>query len=56
MSKETGKFITLTVDGVDSEHGHVKADEFIDRLTHLLTALNSIDRLVEGVTSFVVMG
>jgi len=49
MNTETDKFITLTVEGVDSEHGHVRADEFLDQLTHLLTALNGIDR-VEGKT------
>lgn len=39
-------FITLSVSGVESESGHVRADEFLDALSHLLIALNGIDRLV----------
>jgi hypothetical protein len=38
--------ITYSVDGVDSENGHVRVDEFLERIDHLLTALNGIDRLV----------
>lgn len=46
MSEETPKLITLTVEGTDSEGGHVRADELISKLEHLLDALNGIDRLV----------
>jgi hypothetical protein len=46
MNVETEKLIALTVEGLESENGHVRADEFIDKLTHFLTALNGIDRLV----------
>ena len=38
--------ITYSVDGLDSEHGHVAFGDFLDRLEHLLAALNGIDRLV----------
>lgn len=38
--------ITLTVEGIETEHGHVPLDDFLDRLDHLLTALNGIDRIV----------
>jgi hypothetical protein len=43
--------ITLTVEGTDSEAGHVRADELCDSLNHLLTTLNGIDRLVGGTGS-----
>jgi hypothetical protein len=46
MNTETDKFITLSVEGLDAEGGHVKVDEFLEKLTNLLTALNGIDRLV----------
>jgi hypothetical protein len=46
MNTETDKFITFSVEGLDAENGHVKADEFLEKLTSLLTALNGIDRLV----------
>jgi hypothetical protein len=44
MSEE----ITYTVDGVDSENGHVTLALFLDRIDHLLNALNGIDRLIGG--------
>lgn len=44
--KAMDNFITFSVEGLDAEHGHVKAAEFIDSITHLLAALNGIDRLV----------
>jgi len=38
--------ITYSVSGLDSENGHVALGEFVDRIEHLLSALNGIDRLV----------
>jgi hypothetical protein len=38
--------ITYSIEGTDSEVGHVKADAFLDRISHLLNALNGIDRVV----------
>jgi len=38
--------IKLKVEGLDAEQGHVPVDEFLEKLTHLVTALNEIDRLV----------
>lgn len=46
MNESTENLITLKVEGVESEHGHIRADEFIDELSHLLTALNGVDRMV----------
>lgn len=46
MNKAAENYITLSVEGLDAENGHVKVDEFLDKLSHLLTALNGIDRLV----------
>ncbi len=40
--------ITWTVEGPDKENGHVRADEFIDKVDHLLSALNGVDRVVSG--------
>ena len=44
--KKSPNLITIKVEGFDSEHGHVRADEFVDELSQLLTVLNGIDRLV----------
>jgi hypothetical protein len=38
--------ITYYVDGLDSEGGHIRADEFADRIGYLLEALNGIDRII----------
>jgi len=38
--------ITFTVDGVDSENGHVTLGLFLERIEHLLSALNGIDRII----------
>jgi len=38
--------ITIEVEGFESEHGHVRADEFINELSHLLTVLNGVDRMI----------
>jgi hypothetical protein len=38
--------ITYSVDGLESEGGHVSLSEFLDKIDHLLTALNGIDRIV----------
>ncbi len=46
MNGDPNNLITLTVEGIEAEGGHVAADEFLDQLTHLLTALNGIDRLI----------
>jgi len=43
---ESANLITLKVEGLESERGHITADEFLDRFTHLLNALNGIDKLV----------
>ncbi len=46
MNADPKKLITLSVVGVDSEGGHVRADEFLEEVSHLLTTLNSIDRII----------
>lgn len=46
MNQASENLITLRVDGLESERGHVTVDEFLERLTHLLNALNGIDKLV----------
>ena len=46
MNGGTGKQITWTVEGLDRENGHVRADEFLDKVDHLLSALNGIDKMV----------
>jgi hypothetical protein len=38
--------ITHSVEGLDSEHGHISAAQFLDKLEHLLSALNGIDRVI----------
>lgn len=38
--------ITYYLDGLESEGGHVRADEFVDRVGYLLEALNGIDRII----------
>jgi len=38
--------ITLQIEGVASEDGHVLVPAFIERLEHLLSTLNGIDRIV----------
>jgi hypothetical protein len=40
------ELITYCVEGLDSEHGHVSVAEFLDKINHLLCALNGIDRVV----------
>jgi hypothetical protein len=46
MNGDESNLITLEVEGPTSEDGHVRADEFVDKLEHLLTTLNGIDRMV----------
>src|SRR5438552_2060543 len=46
MNQLAANLITLRVEGLESERGHVTADEFLDQLTHLLNALNGIDKLL----------
>ena len=38
--------IKFTVEGPDSEHGHVRVERVVEQLERLLSALNGIDRLV----------
>src|SRR5438105_15485967 len=38
--------IKLEVEGVSSEQGHVRFDEFLQKLEDLLVALNDVDRIV----------
>ena len=40
------KLIKLEVEGVASEQGHVRFDEFLQKLEDLLIALNDVDRIV----------
>jgi hypothetical protein len=40
--------ITLIVEGGESEQGQVRADQFCEELSHLITTLNGFDRLVGG--------
>lgn len=40
--------ITWTVEGLERENGHVRADEFLDKVDHLLSALNGIDKMVSN--------
>jgi hypothetical protein len=46
MNGQTDKFITLKVEGVDAEHGHVRVEEFLQQIEHLLAALNGVDKIV----------
>lgn len=46
MSGENDNLITLELDGPASEQGHVRVDEFINKLEDLITTLNGIDRIV----------
>lgn len=45
MTKKTN-LITLEVQGVGGENGHVRFDEFLKKLEDLLVTLNGIDRIV----------
>src|SRR4051812_20296335 len=45
MNADVETLITIKVVGTDSEGGHIRIDEFLDALTHLLTSLNGIDRM-----------
>src|SRR5207248_11168217 len=40
------KLIKLQVEGVASEQGHVRFDDFLQKLEDLLVALNDVDRIV----------
>lgn len=40
------KLIKLQVEGVTSEGGHIRFDEFLQKLKDLLIALNGVDRIV----------
>lgn len=46
MNEQPDNAITLCVEGLDSEGGHVRLDDLLEQLEHLLTTLNGIDRLV----------
>jgi hypothetical protein len=46
MNGERENLITMEFDGPASEQGHVRLDEFIEKLEDLITTLNGIDRLV----------
>lgn len=46
MNGDESNLITLEVDGPSSEDGHVRADEFIEKLEDLITALNGVDKMV----------
>lgn len=46
MNGDADNLITISIDGLDSEGGHIRLDEFLDKLNHLLVTLNGIDRLV----------
>ena len=46
MNGDESNLITLEVDGPSSEDGHVRADEFIEKLENLITALNGVDKMV----------
>jgi hypothetical protein len=46
MNAGSKNLIKLTVAGLKSERGHVRADEFLDELANLLAALNGFDRMV----------
>lgn len=46
MNAESENLITLSVVGIESEGGHVRADELLDELSNLLEALNRFDRIV----------
>lgn len=48
MNGEQENQITWTVEGPDEENGHVRADDFVDEVEHLLSALNGIDRVVSN--------
>lgn len=41
-----GDEITCSIDGLDSEGGHVQLADLLDRLGHVLNLLSGIDRLV----------
>jgi hypothetical protein len=46
MNGDNDNQITWTVEGLESENGHVRADEFLEKVDHLLSALNGIDKIV----------
>ncbi len=46
MNGDTEHQITWTVEGPETENGHVRADDFVDKIEHLLSALNGIDKVV----------
>lgn len=46
MNGDKENQITWTVEGPDAENGHVRADDFIDEIERLLSALNGIDKVV----------
>ena len=46
MSEKADNSITLSVEGLESEGGHVRLDEFLKQLDNLLLTLNGIDRIV----------
>jgi hypothetical protein len=46
MNAASENLITLTVVGIESEHGHVRADELLDEISDLLLTLNRLDRIV----------
>lgn len=46
MNGESKNLITLEVEGINSEHGHVRLEDFLKKLEDLLVTLNGIDRIV----------
>jgi hypothetical protein len=50
MNGKSSNLITWTVEGTESEGGHVRADDFLDKIDHLLSALNGIDKVVSQST------
>ena len=50
MNGDIQNQITWTVEGPDAENGHVRADDFVEEIDHLLSALNGIDKTVGRTT------
>lgn len=46
MNEINESLIKFSVEGLDSENGHLRLDEVLEQLEHLLATLNGIDRIV----------